>query len=419
MAIPNETIDQRPVSVEFAYGRAFYAVNSTVYFSQVMEQQNVSFLAACFQKNDPTSAEISDLVDTDGGTIPVDDASTILGLRAFYNGLLIMATNGCWLLRGGDAGFTATTQTLTKLSSLGCISGGSVVSAEGDVYYWSTEGVVRATINEQGMPTAVNISEGQIDDFYKDIPEELALRVTSDYDASEKEIIWYYSDDASGMLDAKTKGLVYSIRLEAFFPDEYIFNLDESTEEDFIVGSVTAYTPKTGNKTIFITGRPQVSAGNTKIRVGVGRKNTTFTDLEQNYPTAFFETFNETLGAPSNSKRISDMTTQMVQTEQNWVSDGAGGFTLDNPSSCLLTSKWDWNDSDANGRWGDPQQIYRRRRLLIPSGAGPFDSGEDYLVYKPQVRGRGRSLRLRFEQEAGKDMQLIGWTITWSMKPNQ
>ena len=109
----------------------------------------------------------------------------------------------------------------------------------------------------------------------------------------------------------------------------------------------------------------------------------------------------------------------MVQTEQNWVDDGEGGLELDNPSSCLMTSKWDWNDTSANGRFSDQQEIYRRRRLLIPSGAGEFDSGEEYLTYKPRVRGRGKAVRFKFEQKETMDMKILGWTITWSMKPRQ
>ena len=419
MAIANETIDQRPAAVEFAYGRAFYGVNSTVYFSQVMEQQNIEFLARCFQANDPTSGEISDLVDTDGGTIPIDDATTIVSIKSFVNGILIFATNGVWLLRGGEAGFTATTQTLTNMTTMGCVSGGSVIKAEGDVYYWSTEGVVRVGLNEQGVPQAINISDGKIDDFYAAIPDTLKTRVTSNYDPKEKEIHWFYSDDTTGMLDAKNKGLIYSLRLDGFFPDEYNGNLIETVEDDFLVGKLTVYTPATGNKTIVLSARPKINGTNTEIRVGIGEENETFEDYYSPYPTAYFETFNETLGAPSNVKKVTDITTQMVQTEQNWVDDGAGGLELDNPSSCLMTSKWDWNNSDANGRWGDPQQIYRRRRLSIPSGAGPYDPGEEYLSYKANVRGRGRALRLKFEQEDNKDMKILGWTVTWSMKPNQ
>lgn len=417
MAIANETIDQRPVAVEFAYGRGFYGVNSTVYFSQVMEQQNVAFLARCFQRNDPTSGEINDLLDTDGGTIPIDDAATIVAIKKFLNGVAIIATNGAWLLQGGRDGFTATTQTLTRLTTMGCLSGSSVIAAENFVYYWSTEGILRIGNNEQGVPGVENISEGKIDDFYSDIPSTLAPRITVNYDPQEREVHWFYSDDSSGMLDAKTKGIIYNIRTDGFFPDQYNANLTETTEEDFMVGKITAYTPSTGNKTIVIAARPTIVAAETKVRVGIGEETTDFEDFYVTYPAAFFETFNETLGAPSNTKRVSKMTTQMVETEQNWIDDGAGGLTLDSPSSCLLTSKWDWNDSDANGKWGTAQEIYRRRRLLIPTGTGPYDTGEEYVTYQPKIKGRGGSLRLRFEQSPNKDMKILGWTMQWSMKP--
>lgn len=421
MAIDAEIINTRPNTVEFAYGRAFFALNSTVYFSQVMEQQNLSFLANCFQRNDPTSGEISDLVPTDGGVVPIDDASNIISIKSFFKGILILASNGVWLLRGGEAGFTATDQTLTRLSSVGCVYQKSVVRAEGNVYFWAREGIMVAMVNEQGQPVINNLTEGTVDEYYKDLLETPVQRVTSNYDPSEKELEWFFSYSPTSSLEGKDRGLVFNLKTQGFYPMEFNRVDKNDVSQYFLVGKASSYSSQTGNKKVVLSGRhtTRISDGSDVAILGVGSETDEFEEYGSSIPTAYFETFNESLGSPSNSKRISDMSTMMVQTEQNWVDDGEGGLELDKPSSCLMTSKWDWNDTSANGRFSDQQEIYRRRRLLIPSGAGEFDSGEEYLVYKPRVRGRGKAVRFKFEQQANKDMKILGWTITWSMKPRQ
>jgi hypothetical protein len=52
----------------------------------------------------------------------------------------------------------------------------------------------------------------------------------------------------------------------------------------------------------------------------------------------------------------------------------------------------------------------------MPSGAGSFNSGEQVITTKNKMLGRGNALSVRFEQEAGKDMQLLGYTTVYSVK---
>ena len=53
---------------------------------------------------------------------------------------------------------------------------------------------------------------------------------------------------------------------------------------------------------------------------------------------------------------------------------------------------------------------------FVPTGAGVFDSGESVITTKNKMLGRGNALSIRFEQEAGKDMQLLGYTVQFSVK---
>ena len=124
----------------------------------------------------------------------------------------------------------------------------------------------------------------------------------------------------------------------------------------------------------------------------------------------------EALDKPSNIKSAPYVSTHFNQTEENWVADGSGGLMLDLQSGCQMRAKWDWNNSTANGRWSPPQQAYRFRRTFIPTIAEPFDSGESVITTKNKMLGRGKALSIRFEQEAQKDMQIMGYTIQWSVK---
>ena len=69
MAVDNPTTNiKNPNCCASAFGRIFYAVDSTVSYSQVLVSSQQA--GNCYQNNDPTSETIPDLLDTDGGVIP-------------------------------------------------------------------------------------------------------------------------------------------------------------------------------------------------------------------------------------------------------------------------------------------------------------------------------------------------------------
>lgn len=78
-------------------------------------------------------------------------------------------------------------------------------------------------------------------------------------------------------------------------------------------------------------------------------------------------------------------------------------------SSCLMQAKWQWADSATSNRWTDPQQVYR----VDPRVQDPYP----YSVVQTinQVRGKGRSLQLRFESEGNSDFHLLGWSTPFTV----
>ena len=85
-------------------------------------------------------------------------------------------------------------------------------------------------------------------------------------------------------------------------------------------------------------------------------------------------------------------------------------LTYDNPSSCLIQTRWDWHKSPAGNKWGSAFQAYRFKRPYTPvNSSDTFDTGEEVIVSKNKVRGSGKALSFKISSEAGKDLQILGW----------
>lgn len=79
-------------------------------------------------------------------------------------------------------------------------------------------------------------------------------------------------------------------------------------------------------------------------------------------------------------------------------------------SALLLQAKWDWANTSASNEYSTQVQIYRN-----PKPSTAVAGGFPIVVTKNKIRGRGRSLQLRFESQTGKDAELVGWGI-WFQK---
>jgi len=415
-----ETIDERPVCCTYAAGRVFFGMNNSLYFSQVMEGEAIDFLNRCFQKNDPTAEQLSDLLATDGGVIPINNAVNIKQVMNFQGGAVVYAQNGVWFVSGPDTGFSATNHFVERISNSGIASPQSVVQVEDSHYYWSQEGIFTVRTNQFGKAEATSIIEGTMQTFYNAIGELPKENSNGTYDRIKKQIEWFYSSSdqtsATSYKHAKDKSLLFDLRSGGIWPQEYNATSTEGAG-NFLVDSVStrSHAEETEITYLTITGGAVTSTQDYSVDFGF-KTDATFQDFSSNFPTAYIETGYESLDKPSNVKTAPFVSTHFNQTEENFVADGSGGFKLDLQSGCQMRAKWDWNNSSANGRWSPSQQAYRFRRLFVPTGAGVFDSGESVITTKSKILGRGKALSLRFEQEANKDMQLMGYTVQWSIK---
>jgi len=85
--------------------------------------------------------------------------------------------------------------------------------------------------------------------------------------------------------------------------------------------------------------------------------------------------------------------------------------------SCFITGKWGWASDISTGRWTNPQQCYKKQRVHIPTNPNfPQDTGFNVKHSKLKLRGQGKALTVRFESEEGKDFQILGYEIPFTME---
>lgn len=99
------------------------------------------------------------------------------------------------------------------------------------------------------------------------------------------------------------------------------------------------------------------------------------------------------------------------RTETGYTLDEDDNIIFTDPSGGTVQVRWEWTDADV-GRWTTPETVYRLNRNYIPDDeTDPFDYGETIIKTKLAMRGKGHAFGVRYESEAGKDMQLIGYGV--------
>lgn len=446
-----DSTNNRPISVAFYAGRVWYLMpDGVIYFSQILT--DIANVGKCYQDADPTAEDINELVATDGGEITIGDISRGYKLVQVANFLVVFAENGIWSIGGdGDgAAFSATSQDIKKITEIGAIGTGSMVEAEGSIFYWSEGGVYTLTSDQvTGQLNATNITEENILSLYFQIPEIGRKNAQSFYDENSKKIYWLYNDTANyNGVDFRYKYnrlLVLDLVLKAF----YTYSFSTSVDYPFISSFIKKQTgtnrfvleniTDSNGDLVLTTTNEAVSSLKTITSQEVTRiKLLCFNKVadSSSYKYGFSEISFDTMvdwksidgvgvdvpayvdtGVMIMDDLISEKEANVIhfffkKTETEFISEG-NAVVLGNPSSCLFRLKWDWSNQPGAGRWSDLQQIYRFRReyFPIPVGPSPFDYGYDVIQVIEQVRGKGRSLSLHFESEAGKDFHLLGWAI--------
>jgi len=443
-------------------GRLFYAgFDSTVIdgdsrspnlatyvtYSQIIE--NEEKVGKCYQEGDPGSVTDFDLVATDGGVIHIPGISSIVKMIPFGRSLVVFATNGVWEIRGGEDGFSATSNSVEKISDIGTTNAGSVVEAENRILYWATDGIYAIDRDQVGFNlTSVSLSENTIQSLYSDISSSAKSNVTAEYSGSTKTISWMYNDldNYDGVTDkfVYNRQLNFNMTLQAFYTytigsdttdTEYprvagIFLstdfISQRYEEQVVIGDdfvqidgenvVISRDASTNTpiKTSYLVVKPDDTTNYTFSVAAL--TNPSFLDWESDVSDSVdaeghLEAGFETLQDTQRKKQTQYVTVHCERTEDGFDSD----LEPTSPSSCFMQAKWDFADSENSGKISTPVQVYRLRRDYIPSGTGDtFDYGQSVISTKNKIRGRGRALVLRFSTEPARNCILYGWATTFA-----
>ena len=398
-----ETNYENPDCCTSAFGRIFYAGGSLIYFSQVLTTAKDA--GRCYQNNDPTSEDIPDLLDTDGGVVTLEESVKIKALKQFKSGVLVFATNGVWYIYNPDGGFKATAFNVAKVSERGIENPRSIVEAEGSVYYFSNNGIMMIAASEFDVLQSQDITEQTIRGYF--LKTHAGRGAQGVYDEPSKQIVWWNPD-------LESKGLILDVELGAFFPQQ------QSADPWSI-----ARPFKVANSVFYPAWRQDDE--NNRISYAISQPTSdTFEDFQFTID-AYMVSGWETLGKFANRKRANMVKVYFRKTETKITGYDNGEYVFDKPSGCLFQSRWDYDNSNAYNKWvggtrnlsggGRRIQLYRpMQRGFIPDEFPyNFDTGESVVQKKISVRGSGDAVQFVFEAEPQKDMKILGYSVSFDM----
>lgn len=413
MSLPDLNRD-KPIATTSGFGRVFFGGGSTIYYSPVIE--HIGDLGRCYQTADPTSDEISDPLATDGGRILLKNAGEILDLVTYNSGVLAFTNKGVWYIYNNETGFTNTSFAIQKITDEVIADKGSVVEANGVLYYGTATSLNVITPNENNYLVSQSISDGVIRDYWIDNFDEGFKAV---FDSKEKNI-WFVSNK-----NEPTKDLCYNVVVQAFYPQD--FNT---------TGAYEVLEPLyfNGDRGLVFSVLNAVDFPETINYNFADLSGTDFKDIDTDI-NAYLLSGYETLGKFSHKKGITTASFFFKKTEENITGFDNESFTylFDKPSACRLQVRWDFDNSNVFHRWvGDTTSVNTNSksinlynpmvRGIVPSeDAFPvaFDTGEQVIRKRTKLRGRGDAVQFYFEAQPEKDMQLLGYSVEYKMKGRQ
>jgi hypothetical protein len=419
--VPGDESRTRPKAVGFFSGRVWYGHDNDVYFSQVLEDSRQA--GNCYQEADPTSEYLSDLIDSDGGQIPIPEAVDIKKLVSYGNGILVFADNGVWNVQGTDAnGFTARDYSVSKISSIGLEGAESVVDTGQSIFWWSKIGI-QALQQNQGMFGPIggsfntsNITESTIQTFYnEEISSTNRPEVKGRFDPTSNTVQWLFASNGAGR-NFYNRVLNYDMTLEAFYP----WTLGTGPQGPHLCGSYVSQAINESRRNRLTRYIALVPDGDDFRVAFCAFTSFTFSDWATLGPQqpyrSFILTGFEMMDDAMRDKELSHIHTFFTRTETAFIDEGDGDYRANLPSSCLFRAKWDWADTATSGKWSRQVEAYRHRRMPnVDPDDLKFDTGYEVVISKNRIRGHGRAVQFEFSSDKiGHDFDLLGWSVQFT-----
>jgi len=421
-------------------GRVFYAGltsaenSGRILFSKQLD--SISEAGKCYQQNDPTSEYFSDLLATDGGVILIPEASNIQKLHVFGPSLFVFAENGVWQVSGVDNVFRATEYSISRVSEIGINNAQSFVSVEGVPFWWSKDGIHTMSFDQvTGSGTEQNLTIGTIQTFFDAIDGNARLNCHGVYDSSNKRIHWFFPNNDETITNKKNRVLTLDIAIQAFYPWTIS---DSASNTDYVLGAeyINAFGSDFINLDVFTSGGDdvvtaagddvvvnqlsQLSQANANITLMVfdqatGKmtmglfSGTDFLDWGDANYSSYAEAGYDFIGDLVLKKNSPYIQVYLRPTEEGFTGSDATGYTPIRESSLLVSSYWDFRKTTSS----NPQQAYRLKYMpIVDAGElASWNYPEEIVTTRLKMRGHGRSMRLRFESEQGKDFVLLGFGV--------
>ena len=427
-------------SVAAFSGRVFYAGLTSaknggrILFSKQLD--NISEVGQCYQQNDPTSEDLSDLLDTDGGTILIPEAMNIQKLYVVNSSLYVFAENGVWRISGVDNVFRATEYSVQKVTSTGMLNARTFVDVEGIPIWWSKHGIHTVNIDSvSGNAGEQNLSLNSIQEFFDAIDGEAKENCKGVYDAINKRVLWFYPSNGETVLNKKNRVLILDVALQAFYPWEIA---DEASNTDYIIGaeyysgfgsdvvdvdvllSTGDDVVTSAGDDVVISRLSQIAEANSAIILMVRNgstgkmtmalfKGTDFLDWNSANYSSYAEAGYDFMGDLMLKKTSPYVIVYMRPTEEGFEGTELTGYDPVRESSMLVSGYWDFRRASSS----TPQQAYRLKYVPVVNteNLSEWDYPEEVVSTRLKLRGYGRSMRLRFESETGKDFVLLGYGV--------
>ena len=381
-----------PYSSATAFGRVFFGFDNLVMFSQVLID-DVNVIGRCYQKNDPTSPDISDLLATDGGEINLQNAGKVYRIVEFLNGVIAFCDKGVFYIYGPQAGFSAVEYSVQKVTEFSLYSNLGFCRVGDALFYVSLSGIFVLQPNEFGELKAVNITESTINTAYETF---VTRDISAEFNLVTKQIFF--------VSKSTKKGLVYDTRAQAWYPQQF------SGTDIEITGLV-----RKRNRLLFVNNNTDTNEHNFATM-----SSRTFTDFGEDY-TSYLLSQPESLGEFTKKQTAINMKVLFNKTEQTITGVSNGQYVYDYPSSCKFQAYWDFDNSNAFKKHTSEVELYQpEQRGFVPTSFPfSFDTGESVIEKRINIRGTGKAVQMRFSVNGGKDMQLLGYGVEWAQNSRQ
>ncbi len=422
-AVERDSNGQRPSTISFFAGRVWYAgvadqeYNQKIYYSQIID--STENFGKCYQQNDPTSEEVSDLLPSDGGYIIIPDVGAVIKIFPMASSLLVFARNGVWSIAGSEGiGFKATDYAVRKLSAVESLSALSFVDVYGIPIWWNTDGIFTVGGSDNvGNESVTSISDDTIKAFLADIPSESKMFVKGAFNPRTKIVQWVYRNSVPASIEESytyDKVLNFNILSKAFYP----WTISQSAASPLVHGIIVSKGPASEpvalnvidvalDQVVDSNGLPVVvghfaELGNSFAFRYYTTKNTAPTAWDATFSQASSTSYLDWTAAGSNIDYTSYFFTG-YKVHGEGIRFFENGYltitmTTEDNASCFLQAVWDYANSPSGARFTNAQQVYIARLL------------RDIEQTRKKIRGRGRSLHFKFYSETGKPFTIHGWS---------